>query len=74
MHFNPRRDHRLGQVGGGPVVGAIGLRASLRAAMVVSGAVLSPALLLYVRAARHSKAAGTPPHRLEAGELRRLFP
>lgn len=49
----------LGQVGGGPVVGAIGLRASLRAAMVVSGAVLSPALLLYARAARQGKTAET---------------
>lgn len=46
----------FGQIGGGPVVGAIGLRMSLRAALVVSGAVLSPALALYGRAARQGRA------------------
>lgn len=52
----------LGQVGGGPLVGAIGLRASFRAAMVVSGAVLSPALLLYARETRRrtERDAGGP--------------
>lgn len=40
----------LGQVAGGPAIGAIGLARSLRAALVVAGAVLAPALLLYVRA------------------------
>jgi DHA3 family tetracycline resistance protein-like MFS transporter len=39
----------LGQIAGGPAVGAIG-NISLRAALVVAGAALSPALLLLVRA------------------------
>jgi DHA3 family tetracycline resistance protein-like MFS transporter len=38
----------FGQVAGGPVVGAVGLR-SLRAAMVMSGLLLTPALFLYGR-------------------------
>jgi hypothetical protein len=38
----------LGQVAGGPVVGAVGLR-SLRSALVFSGVILTPALLLYGR-------------------------
>jgi hypothetical protein len=41
----------LGQVAGGPVVGIIGLR-SLRAALVFSALILSPALLLYGRRVR----------------------
>ena len=41
----------LGQIAGGPVVGAVGT-ASIRAAIVLTGAVLTPALFLYVRAAR----------------------
>ena len=39
----------LGQIAGGPAVGAIG-NSSLRAALVVVGAALSPALLLLMRA------------------------
>lgn len=39
----------LGQIAGGPAVGAIG-NISLRAALVVAGAALSPALLLLMRA------------------------
>jgi DHA3 family tetracycline resistance protein-like MFS transporter len=41
----------LGQIAGGPVVGAIG-NISLRAALVVAGVALSPALLLLLRAKR----------------------
>jgi hypothetical protein len=41
----------LGQIAGGPLVGAVGT-ASIRAAIVLTGAVLTPALFLYVRAAR----------------------
>jgi hypothetical protein len=41
----------LGQVVGGPVVGALATM-SLRAALVVTGVMLAPALGLYVRAAR----------------------
>ncbi len=39
----------LGQIVGGPAVGAIGTAFSLRAALVTSGLVLSPALWLYAR-------------------------
>ena len=41
----------LGQIAGGPLVGAVGT-ASIRAAIVLTGAVLTPALFLYVRAMR----------------------
>ncbi len=41
----------LGQIGGGPLVGAIGLR-SLRAAITLSGLMLTPALFLYGRRLR----------------------
>ena len=40
----------LGQVLGGPILGVVG-NASLRAALVVTGVSLAPALALYVRAA-----------------------
>jgi len=40
----------LGQIVGGPAVGAVGL-VSLRPAIVLTGALLAPVLLLYVRAA-----------------------
>ncbi len=39
----------LGQIAGGPLVGAIGTFASLRAALAVSGLVLVPALPLFAR-------------------------
>ena len=42
----------LGQIGGGPAVGAIGSAFSLRAALVTSGLILSPALWLYARVRR----------------------
>jgi hypothetical protein len=47
----------LGQVVGGPVVGAIATM-SLRAALVVTGVSLAPALALYVRAARQWSTPG----------------
>jgi DHA3 family tetracycline resistance protein-like MFS transporter len=49
----------LGQIAGGPAVGAIG-NISLRAALVVTGVALSPALLLFVRARRQGTVALTP--------------
>ena len=49
----------LGQIAGGPAVGAIG-NISLRAALVVAGAALSPALLLFVRARRQGAVALAP--------------
>lgn len=39
----------VGQIAGGPVVGYVGVLASVRAALVVGGCILSPALLLYAR-------------------------
>jgi DHA3 family tetracycline resistance protein-like MFS transporter len=42
----------IGQIAGGPVVGYVGVLASVRAALVVGGCILSPALLLYARTLR----------------------
>jgi DHA3 family tetracycline resistance protein-like MFS transporter len=42
----------LGQIAGGPVVGAIGTALSLRVALTASATMLSPVLLLFSRAAR----------------------
>jgi hypothetical protein len=42
----------LGQVAGGPAVGAVGTLAGIRAALTVAALTLSPALLLYARAIR----------------------
>ena len=44
----------FGQVAGGPVVGAVGLR-SLRAAMVFSGFLIAPAVLLFGRGTRRNE-------------------
>ncbi len=43
----------LGELAGGPVVGAVGTFGGLRAALVPAGVILSPALALYGRALRH---------------------
>jgi hypothetical protein len=43
----------IGQVVGGPGIGAIGTAFSLRAALLAGGALLLPALALYGRAVRH---------------------
>ncbi len=45
----------FGQIAGGPVVGWIGTVRSLRAALVTTGLVLSPALLLFARALGQGK-------------------
>ena len=42
----------LGQMVGGPILGAIAMRASLRVALVAVGLALLPALLLYARTVR----------------------
>ena len=42
----------LGQIVGGPIVGAVGTAWSIRAAMVTSGGILTPILLLYAFALR----------------------
>ena len=44
----------LGQIAGGPIVGAIGTFASLRAALTVSGLILVPALPLFIRTLRRT--------------------
>jgi DHA3 family tetracycline resistance protein-like MFS transporter len=49
----------LGQIAGGPAVGAIG-NVSLRAALVVAGLALLPALLLFARARRQGVVAPAP--------------
>lgn len=43
----------LGQVGGGPAIGAIGTLYSLRSAMVAAGFILSPLFLLYTQGNKH---------------------
>jgi MFS transporter, DHA3 family, tetracycline resistance protein len=43
----------IGEVGGGPAIGAVGTLASLRAALVATGLLLTPAIALYGRALRH---------------------
>ncbi len=47
----------LGQIAGCPALGAIATFASLRAALVLAGVLLTPALLLFVRAGRQGRAA-----------------
>ncbi len=48
-----------GQIVGGPVVGVIGTLASIRAALLAAGALLSPVLLLFMRALRLEKENST---------------
>ena len=43
----------LGQIAGGPVLGFVGSAVSIRAALVLAGAILCPAVVLYVRVVRH---------------------
>jgi MFS transporter, DHA3 family, tetracycline resistance protein len=43
----------VGEIAGGPGVGAVGTLVSIRAALVVAGVALSPAVALYARALRH---------------------
>ena len=57
----------LGQIAGGPVVGLVGLR-SLRAALVLSGLILTPALALYSRGVRLEQAAATIPVESVSGD------
>lgn len=52
----------VGQVVGGPALGAVGSLVSIRAALLAGGAVLLPALGLYARAIRHG---GTEPELAE---------
>jgi len=50
----------VGQSGGGPLVGWVGTRFSLRAALALSGALLAPALGVYARAFRRAPSQPTP--------------
>ena len=59
LSFNGQVD-AFGQIAGGPVLGAIGTLVSLRAALVVAGSILAPALLLFVQAGRQVKTAQAP--------------
>ena len=45
----------IGQIAGGPIVGVIGTLASLRAALLAAGVLLSPVLLLFLRTLRLEK-------------------
>ena len=51
----------VGQVAGGPVLGAVASGISIRAALVTAGLVLSPVLVLYARTLRHGGAAESSP-------------
>jgi MFS transporter, DHA3 family, tetracycline resistance protein len=51
----------LGETAGGPFVGASGARFSLRAAMVLSGALLAPVVALYARTLRQAGPGGEEP-------------
>jgi DHA3 family tetracycline resistance protein-like MFS transporter len=42
----------LGQIAGGPIIGATGTLFSLQAAIALSGLILSPAVALFIRASR----------------------
>jgi DHA3 family tetracycline resistance protein-like MFS transporter len=46
----------LGQIAGGPLVGAVGSILSVRAALTLSSLLLSPALLIYIRSAKRRAA------------------
>jgi hypothetical protein len=50
------RDGVIGQVVGGPGLGALGTVFGLRTALLAGGAILAPALALYGRAIRHGGA------------------
>jgi hypothetical protein len=54
------QSNALGQVAGGPVVGAVGTLTGIRAALTVAAVTLSPALLLYARAIRRGGAEHPP--------------
>jgi MFS transporter, DHA3 family, tetracycline resistance protein len=43
----------IGEVAGGPAIGVVGTVASLRAALVATGLLLTPTIALFVRALRH---------------------
>ena len=51
----------VGQIVGGPVVGVIGTLASLRAALLTAGALLTPVLLFFMRALQLEKEHDTEP-------------
>jgi hypothetical protein len=57
----------LGQIAGGPVVGVVGLR-SLRAALLFSGLILTPALGLYSHGVKLEQNAATIPVEVEAAD------
>jgi DHA3 family tetracycline resistance protein-like MFS transporter len=51
----------LGQIAGGPAIGLIGTRVSLRAALVADAVLLAPVLLLYARAMRQEPVPALQP-------------
>ncbi|MBI3764549.1 MAG: hypothetical protein HY260_22135 [Chloroflexi bacterium] len=50
----------FGQIAGGPAIGAVETIFSLRAAMAVTGALLSPITLIYARAIRRGTLSTAP--------------
>ena len=51
----------VGQIAGGPVIGAVGKAFSIRAALVLAGALLAPTLPLLARAGRRARASQGAP-------------
>jgi len=60
----------LGQLAGGPAIGAVGTRFGLRSALVSAGLALLPALLLYGRAHHAGQAADPETHQARDGSDR----
>jgi sugar phosphate permease len=58
----------FGETAGGPLVGVVGTRFSLRAAMVLSGALLAPVVALYAYTLRRA-APGTGDQEVTAPEI-----
>jgi DHA3 family tetracycline resistance protein-like MFS transporter len=58
----------FGETAGGPLVGVVGTRVSLRAAMVLSGALLAPVVALYAYTLRRA-APGTEDQEVAAPEI-----
>jgi DHA3 family tetracycline resistance protein-like MFS transporter len=59
----------IGQIAGGPVIGAVGSFISLPAALVATGSILAPALPLFTRAVRQERDEPLPGNELAATEL-----
>jgi DHA3 family tetracycline resistance protein-like MFS transporter len=60
VHSMAGQSDAVGQIAGGPILGIVANTSSIRTALAVSGAILSPVLLLYTRAFGRAEGAGAP--------------